>query len=253
MKKKRKNNSLFKLKKIFDFFSLALRPETKCHISRFFLWKKLSQCGRVCAAYARAGYSIIKMKKKREIISLFKLKKCFWYFSLALRPETKCQISKANIVKPRGAFAAEKFCIFSVALRPESKCHISRMNIVKPRGAFAAKKIRIFSLALRQETKCDISIMNIEKPRGAFAAKKFRIFSHGLRLESKCNISRLFHWKKPESMQLCARVGYSIIKMKKKRKNISSFKLKKKKIEFFSLPLRPETKCHISRFFHWKN
>ena len=52
MKKKRKNISLFKLKKKFEFFSLVLRPETKCHISRFFLWKKtksMRSCARVYA------------------------------------------------------------------------------------------------------------------------------------------------------------------------------------------------------------
>ena len=138
-----------------QIFSLALRPETKCHISRLFLWKKLSQCGSACVAYARAGYSIIKMKKKRKNISLFKLKKKIEFFSLALRPETKC--------------------------------HISRF--------FLWKKL------------------------------------------SQCGRARVAY----------ARAGYSIIKMKKKRKNISLFKLKKK-IEFFSLALRPETKCHISNY-----
>ena len=82
-----------------QIFSLALRPETKCHISRLFLWKKLSQCGRARAAYARTGYSIIKMKKKRKNISLFKLKKKIEFFSLALRQETKFHISRFSSEK----------------------------------------------------------------------------------------------------------------------------------------------------------
>ena len=63
-------------KKILNFFHLPFVQRLSATLKTFPLEKTDLACGRVYV-YGRAGYSIIKMKKKRKNISLFKLKKNF--------------------------------------------------------------------------------------------------------------------------------------------------------------------------------